>query len=75
MLERAGGKRVDEQIGDLFSNIYAKHRVTMKILKDRIIANPDYFDNKYRSLKSFVKEHQELSDKASMKNHINDDYY
>ena len=75
MLERAGGKRVDEQIGDLYGNIYKKHKVTMKLLKERIIKNPDYFDNKYRSLKSYVKEHDEMTMKENRKNHQNDDYY
>jgi hypothetical protein len=60
MLDRAGGKRVDEQIGDLFGSIYKKHHVTMKLLKNRILQNPNYFDNEYRSLKSYVNEHMEM---------------
>jgi hypothetical protein len=37
MLERAGGKRVDEQIGDLYGNIYKRHNKTMKLLRSRIL--------------------------------------
>ena len=56
MFQKAKGRTVSEQIEDLFQNLDSKYSENIKVLRNRIIQSPEYFDNQYRNLQSYVNE-------------------
>ena len=72
-MKMTNSSRLEEQIENIYKRLAAQHHDGFIFMRDKIHSNPDYFDNDYRNLNSYVK--QSVHHKLANLKEQEEDYY
>ena len=57
MIKLTNSSGIEEQISNIYKKLAKQHHDGFLFMKNKILSDPDYFDNDYRNLNSYIKEH------------------